>query len=62
MVGHGLMIRAIVENEHANLNFHTGPVLPIEYDEMTHEFPGDGLGTDDLADYNKNEVNDYLDE
>ena len=31
--------------------------------EENHEgWPGDGSGTDDLADYNQNEANDYCNE
>ena len=31
-------------------------------EEQTHYYPGDGMGTDDLADYNANEADDYRDE
>ena len=53
------------ENEHEpNEDGH----LESAFEEQTHVadddrgWPGDGSGTDDLADHNSNEANDYLDE
>jgi hypothetical protein len=39
-------------------------VTPDEqpYDGFEGNFPGDGSGMDDLADFNQNEANDYRDE
>lgn len=33
-----------------------------ESEEPDHGWPGDGSGTDDLADFNANEADDYRDE
>lgn len=39
------------------------PEISDDMDSTTnHGWPGDGSGEDDLADYNQNEANDYLNE
>ena len=37
-------------------------LAPIEEADSEHDWPGDGSGTDDLADYNADEADDYRDE
>ena len=40
-----------------------GPETELHPDDMAHHvWPGDGSGEDDLADYNANEADDYLNE
>lgn len=45
-----------MEDQHLDSYYESQTELPDE------GWPGDGSGTDDLADYNANEADDYRDE
>jgi len=47
--------------DHAPDPYHDAEAYKREEEEHKG-WPGDGSGTDDLADYNQNEANDYFNE
>jgi hypothetical protein len=53
----------IVSEENHSEAYSEDSHLESQYEERTEEgWPGDGTGTDDFADYNQNEADDYLNE
>ena len=49
-------------NEYVDPQNPDRDLIQVQPDEVSQGWPGDGSGTDDLADYNQNEADDYSNE